>query len=76
MRDINRVMEAHADELMAIDGVTAVAVGVLDDGTPCIQVYIVRNTDELARRIPKTLDGHPVLVEVSGIIRPMSGETD
>jgi len=76
MRDINRVMEAHADELMAIDGVTAVAVGALSDGTPCIQIYVVKKTGGLLRRIPKTLDGHPVLVEVSGIIRPMSGETD
>ena len=70
-QDINAVMEAHAGELMAIEGVTAVAVGALGDGTPCIQVYVVRKTDDLVRRIPKTLGGHPVVVEESGVIMPM-----
>ena len=74
-QDINSVMEAHAGELMAIEGVTAVAIGALDDGTPCISVYVVKKTDDLVRRIPETLGGHPVVVEESGIIRPMSGET-
>jgi hypothetical protein len=76
MRDISAVMEAHVGDLMAIDGVTAVAVGALDDGTPCIQVYVVRKTEDLVRRIPKTLGGHPVVFEESGVIRPMSDETE
>ena len=72
-QDINAVMESHVDELMAIEGVTAVAIGALGDGTPCITVYVVKKTDDLVRRIPKTLGGHPVVVEESGVIRPMSG---
>ncbi|MBN1503923.1 MAG: hypothetical protein JW952_02545 [Candidatus Eisenbacteria bacterium] len=75
-RDVKSVMEAHVQELMAIDGVTAVAIGELDDGTPCITVYVVEKTDELSDRIPKTLEGHPVVVEESGVIRPMSGGED
>ena len=75
-RDINTVMEAHAGELMAIEGVTAVAVGALDDGTPCIQVYVVKKTDALLRRIPNSLGGYAVAVEESGVIRPMSDETE
>ena len=71
-QDIKTVMEAHAGELMAIDGVTAVAISALDDGTPCIKVYVVERNDALLRRIPRTLDGHPVVVEESGVIRPMS----
>jgi hypothetical protein len=74
-QDINTVMEAHAGELMAIEGVTAVAIGALDDGTPCITVYVVKKTDDLVRRIPRRLGGHPVIVEESGVIRPMSDET-
>jgi hypothetical protein len=72
-QDIGTVMEAHAGELMAVEGVTAVAVGALEDGTPCIRVYVVRKTDDLVSHIPKTLGGHPVIVEESGVIRPMSG---
>ena len=75
-QDINTVVEAHAGELMAIEGVTAVAVGALANGTPCIKVYVVRKTDDLVRRIPKTLGGHPVIVEESGVIRPMSDEAE
>lgn len=71
-QDIKTVMEAHAGELMAIPGVTAVAIGKLHDGTPCIQVYVVERTDDLVRRIPASLGGHPVVVEESGVIRPMS----
>jgi hypothetical protein len=70
-QDIKTVMEAHVDELMAVEGVTAVAIGALDDGTPCIQVYVVEKTKNLVRRIPKKLDGHPVVVEESGVIEPM-----
>lgn len=72
-RDIKTVMEAHVDELMAIEGVTAVAIGALDDGTPCIMVYVVKKTDALERRIPGQLEGHPVVVEESGLIEPMDG---
>ena len=72
--DVKTVMEAHVAELMAIDGVTAVAIGELPDGASCIQVYVVKKTPEIVRRIPRTLDGYPVVVEESGVIRPLSGE--
>lgn len=70
-RDIKTVMEAHVDELMAIPGVTGVAIGELKDGTPCIQVLVAERTKELRRRIPKTLEGHPVDIVVSGVIEPL-----
>ena len=73
-RDIKTVMDAHVEELMAIPGVVAVAIGQLDDETPCIKVYVIEQTDELDRRIPKSLEDHPVVVEVSGEIKPMSGK--
>ena len=76
LRDINSVLKTHAAGLMAIDGVTAVAVGALADGKPCIRVYVVKKTGELARWIPGTLGGYPVDVEVSGVIRPLPGETE
>ncbi len=73
--DAIRVMDAHVDELMAIPGVAGVAVGALDDGKPCIRVYVVRKTRENGKRIPKELEGIPVVVEVSGEIRPMGGDS-
>ena len=72
-RDIKTVMDAHVDELMAIPGVAAVAIGELDDRTPCIKVYVIEQTEELGGRIPKSLEGHPVVIEVSGEIKPLTG---
>lgn len=72
-RDVKTVMESHVDELMAIPGVTGVAIGALDDGTPCIQVLVEKKTEETIRQIPKTLEGHPVTIIESGVIRPMGG---
>jgi hypothetical protein len=75
-RDIKTVMEAHVDELMAIPGVAGVAIGALDDGTPCIKVMVVEDTDELRRRIPERLEGHPVVIVESGAFRPLQDAPD
>lgn len=70
-RDIKAVMDAHVDELMAIPGVTGVAVGALDDGTPCILVLILEDRQEIRGKIPETIEGHPVRIIVSGEIKPL-----
>ena len=71
-RDINVVLRAHDRELLAINGVVGVYVGVLDDGkTPCLKVMVVAKNAELERAIPKTLEGYPVLIEVTGEIKPL-----
>jgi hypothetical protein len=73
-RDIKTVMEAHVDDLMRIPGVTGVAIGELEDGTPCIQVYVAEKSDEIVKKIPKQLEGHPVDIIESGVIRPMGDD--
>jgi hypothetical protein len=70
--DINAVLRTHDRELLAINGVVGVYVGALDDGkTPCLKVMVVAKTVELERAIPKTLEGFPVIIEVTGEIRPL-----
>lgn len=71
LRDINDVKETHTGELMALPGVVGVYVGELEDHTPCIAVMIVKKSEELDRKIPKTLEGHPVRVDETGEIKPM-----
>ena len=73
-RDIKTVMEAHVDELMAIPGVTGVAIGELDDNTPCILVLTVESPAETGDGIPDMLEGYPVRLLESGEIRPMRGD--
>ena len=72
-RDINAVLRDHDKELLAIPGVVGVYVAVLDDGkTPCLKVMLARSSAETERAIPKTLEGYPVVVEVTGELRPLS----
>jgi hypothetical protein len=72
MRDIDAVLKDHASELMKVPGVVGVYVGQLDDRkTPCLKVMVVKKTPELARVVPSKLEGYPVVLEESGVIRPM-----
>lgn len=71
-RDINDVLRDHDKELLAIPGVVGVYVAVLDDGkTPCLKVMLARKSAETERAVPKTLEGYPVVLEVTGEIRPL-----
>jgi hypothetical protein len=71
-RDINDVLRAHDKELLAIPGVVGVYVGALaDEKTPCLKVMLARKSDEIERAIPKTLEGYPVVTEVTGEIKPL-----
>ncbi len=73
LADINEVLTTHDDVLMTIPGVVGVYIGLLDDGeTPCIKIMVVEKTPELEETLPKSLDGHPVVVEESGVIRPLN----
>ena len=72
-KDINDVLREHDDELLAIPGIVGVYVGLLpDDKTPCLKVMAVKKTEDLEKAIPKTLDGYPVEIEETGIIRPLT----
>ncbi len=68
-RDISAVLKDHDKELLAIPGVVGVYVGLLpDDKTPCLKVMVVKETEDLKRRIPKSIEGYPVFIEESGVI--------
>ena|GEM_PF-478605 len=75
-RDIKTVMEAHSERLMAIPGVVGVAIGETSAGVPCIQVLVVEKTRELARRIPQSLEGHPVVTRETGEIKALDETQD
>ena len=71
-RDINAVLADHDQELLAIPGVVGVYVGLLDDDqTPCLKVMLAGKDRKLARSIPQIIEGHPVVTEVTGEIRPL-----
>jgi hypothetical protein len=70
-RPLADVLAAHAPTLMALPGVVGVAEAALPDGRACLRVYVLERTPELDARLPRTLEGWPVDVEVSGPIRAM-----
>ena len=71
-RDINAVLAAHDRQLFDLPGVVGVYVGVLPDGkTPCLKVMLARPTPETERKIPREIEGYPVVTEISGEIRPL-----
>lgn len=65
--EIVTVKERHEAELMAIPGVVGVGIGGRD-GAEHIIVMVEKRTAEIERKVPDTLDGYPVLTEVTGPI--------
>ncbi len=70
-RPITEVMNKNVDRIMALDEVVMVAIGELDNGTPCIQVYVKYKSDILAEEIGVEIEGHPVVYIISDEVRPM-----
>ena len=65
---IEEALKKHTQELMAIPGVVGTGQG-LCDGAPCIKVLVIERTPEIEKRIPDTLEGYRVEVDVTGRIR-------
>ena len=70
-RPIADVLAAHTPELMALPGVVGTYQGAHPDGAPAIVVMLARPDAGLERRIPRVLEGWPVVIEVTGEIRAM-----
>jgi hypothetical protein len=71
MPPIAQVIERHAPELMKIPGVVGVYEGETRAHAPCIRIMVVKRTRDLEARLPRRLEGHPVEIEETGVIRPM-----
>lgn len=71
MADINHiksVKRAHERTWMALDGVTAVGIGIITGGQTGIIISVSANPAGLRRQIPEQVDGVPVEIRVSGPI--------
>jgi hypothetical protein len=62
-RKLERAHQRLTDRVMGRPGVSGTAIGE-QDGKPCLKVYL---SDAGAKKaIPRSQDGFPVVVEVSG----------
>jgi hypothetical protein len=65
-RDINAVLAAHDKELLRIPDVAGVYVSTNKDGrTLCSKVILARKNPESERKIPRVIEGYPVVTEVT-----------
>lgn len=65
---IEEVLKERARELMSIPGVVGAGQG-LCEGKPFIKVFVIKKTPDLDQKIPKTLEGYPVVIEETGEIK-------
>jgi hypothetical protein len=68
-RNIDAVLAAHTDSLMALPGVVGTAIGLFE-GERCIKVLLSDSNPATKTRIPARLEGYRVVVEVTGTITP------
>jgi len=71
-RDIDSVLADHVPKLMQIEGVVGVYHGETEKKEPCVKVMVEKRTGVLEQKIPKSLEGYPVLIEETGVIRPLN----
>ncbi len=70
VKTIKEVLKEHTEELMSLPGVVGTAQGLCDD-KPCIKVFVIEKTPELAQKIPDILEGYQVIIEETGEIRAL-----
>ncbi|MBU1299905.1 MAG: hypothetical protein KKF20_01250 [Bacteroidetes bacterium] len=62
---------------MMIPGVVGTAIGECDELPcpekfgACIKILVVELTDELEMKLPKNIEGYPVVIEETGEIRAL-----
>jgi len=71
---IEQAQEKYQDQWMAIPGVVGVGLGAVDD-EPVIKVLVLRKTPELEQKIPKEVEGYPVVIEETGVIRALEQDS-
>jgi hypothetical protein len=67
---IKEVLKSHTKELMAVPGVVGTGQGICE-GNPCIKVFVIEKTPDLDQKIPKTLNGYPVVIQETGQIKAL-----
>ncbi len=67
---IEAVLKERTVELMSIPGVVGTGQGLCYD-KPCIKVFVVKETPEVDQKIPRMLEGYPVVIEETGEIRAL-----
>jgi hypothetical protein len=63
------VLARHTPGLLAIPGVNGTGEG-LENGVPVLVVFVEKKTADLEARLPKRIEGHPVVIRETGVVTP------
>jgi hypothetical protein len=74
-KTVSEVLKEHTRELMSVPGVIGTAEGLCDN-RPCIKVYVDKRSPEIDEKIPHSIEGYPVEVEVTGKFHTMPNSRD
>ncbi len=74
-RSITEVQAEHTAEIMALKGVVGIYQGVTAEGKPAIKVMALPGHPDLEGKIPRELDGYPVIIDWTDEIRPMDRDS-
>ena len=67
-KSMNEVQEEHQKRLLAIPGVVGIGQGI-SQGKPCFRIYVDKLTPELSAKIPREIEGYPVVILQTGEIK-------
>jgi hypothetical protein len=69
-KDIEQVLREQRERIMAVPGVVGTGIGLCGD-RPCIKVYANEPASTLAAKLPGSVDGYAIDIEVTGPIRAL-----
>lgn len=68
---IEEVKKKYTNRLLALPGVISVGIGKDPDGIPVIIVSLEHRQPETQKKLPKTLEGFPLQVEITGTVKAL-----
>ena len=69
-KPISEVLSTHTPDWLRIQGVIGSGETMVD-GDTAIMIFVDTVTDELRTKLPKRVDGYPVVIEQSGKVVPL-----
>jgi len=72
-KDIEQVFREQRDRIMTVPGVVGTGIGLCGD-CPCIKVYASEPTSTQSAKLPNSIDGYTIDIEVTGPIHALPEE--
>lgn len=65
---VSDILEKYTSIWMQMEGVVGTGEG-LDQGKPCVKVFVSSETEAIKNKIPASLENIPIIIEVVGDIK-------